>query len=61
MKKNIAILATDGFEEVELSSPKAYLEEQGWNADIISLKSGTIKAWKDGNWSKEYNVDVVLD
>lgn len=61
MKKNIAILATHGFEESELSSPKAYLEEQGWNADIISLKSGTIKAWKDGNWSKEYNVDVVLD
>ncbi|MDQ1166307.1 type 1 glutamine amidotransferase domain-containing protein [Flavobacterium sp. SORGH_AS_0622] len=61
MKKNIAILATDGFEESELASPKAYLEEQGWNADIVSLKSGTIKSWKDGNWSTEYNVDVVLD
>jgi protease I len=61
MKKNIAILATNGFEESELTSPKAYLEEQGWNADIVSLKAGTIKAWKDGNWSEEYPVDVVLD
>jgi protease I len=59
--KSIAILATNGFEESELSSPKAYLEEQGWKADIISLKPGTIKAWKDGNWSNEYTVDVVLD
>lgn len=61
MKKNIAILATNGFEESELASPKSYLEEQGWNADIVSLKSGTIKSWKDGNWSTEYKVDVVLD
>ena len=49
MKKNIAILATNGFEESELSSPKAYLEEQGWNADIISLKSGTFKLSADRN------------
>jgi hypothetical protein len=27
--KRIAILATNGFEEVELSSPKEYLEQQG--------------------------------
>jgi protease I len=26
MEKRIAILATNGFEEVELSSPKEYLE-----------------------------------
>jgi protease I len=29
MEKRIAILATNGFEEVELSSPKEYLEQQG--------------------------------
>lgn len=40
---------------------KPIWKSRGWNADIVSLKSGTIKAWKDGNWSKEYNVDVVLD
>lgn len=36
MEKKIAILATHGFEEVELSSPKEYLEKQGWQADIVS-------------------------
>jgi protease I len=38
MEKRIAILATNGFEEVELSSPKEYLEQQGWKAEIVSLK-----------------------
>lgn len=61
MKKRIAILATDGFEESELKSPKEHLEQQGWIAEIISLKSGKIKGWKDGNWSNEYNVDTTLD
>lgn len=61
MSKRIAILATNGFEESELKSPKEYLEQQGWTADIVSLKSGTIKSWADGNWGKEYTVDQTLD
>lgn len=61
MEKRIAILATNGFEESELSSPKEALEAQGWQADIVSLKDGTIQGWKDGNWSKEYAVDYTLD
>ncbi|AWH85715.1 protease [Flavobacterium album] len=61
MSKKVAILATNGFEESELKSPKEYLEQQGWTADIVSLKSGTIKAWANGNWSGEYKVDKTLD
>lgn len=61
MSKKVAILATNGFEESELKSPKEYLEQQGWTADIVSLKSGTIKAWADGNWGGNYNVDKTLD
>ncbi|RZK12216.1 MAG: type 1 glutamine amidotransferase [Flavobacterium sp.] len=61
MSKRIAILATNGFEESELKSPKEHLEKQGWTADIVSLKSGTIKGWKDGNWSNEFEVNYTLD
>ncbi|MFY0481371.1 type 1 glutamine amidotransferase domain-containing protein [Flavobacterium sp. PLA-1-15] len=61
MSKRIAILATNGFEESELKSPKEYLEQQGWTADIVSLKEGTIKSWKDGNWGSEFKVDHTLD
>ncbi|MEM0516761.1 MULTISPECIES: type 1 glutamine amidotransferase domain-containing protein [Aequorivita] len=61
MKKRIAILATDGFEESELKSPKEAMEKEGFNVEIISEKEGTIKGWADGNWSNEYNVDQTLD
>lgn len=60
MKKRIAILATDGFEESELKSPKEHLEQQGWIAEILSLKSGKIKSWKDENWSNEYDVTTTV-
>lgn len=61
MKKRIAILATDGFEESELKSPKEAMEKEGFTVDIVSEKEGKIKAWKDGNWSNEYDVDASLD
>ncbi|HEX8563435.1 MAG TPA: type 1 glutamine amidotransferase domain-containing protein [Flavobacterium sp.] len=61
MDKKVAILATNGFEESELKSPKEHIEQQGWTAHIISLKPGTIKAWADGDWGSEYKVDYTLD
>lgn len=61
MSKRVAILATNGFEESELQSPKEYLEQQGWTAEIVSPESGTIKSWINGNWGKEFNVDKTVD
>jgi len=61
MSKKIAILATNGFEEIELTSPKEYLEKQGWTAEIVSPESGKIKAWAKTDWGKEYPVDKTLD
>ncbi|MEZ7498957.1 type 1 glutamine amidotransferase domain-containing protein [Flavobacterium sp. Arc3] len=60
MEKRIAILATNGFEEVELSSPKEYLEKQGWRAEIVSPESGSIKSWASTDWGKDYKVDQEL-
>lgn len=61
MNKRIAILATDGFEESELKSPKEAMEKEGFIVEIISEKEGKIKGWKDGNWSNEYTVDKTLE
>ncbi len=55
--KKVAILATDGFEEIELISPKKALENAGIHVDIVSPKSDTIKAWDKDNWGKNYKVD----
>lgn len=49
--KRVAILATDGFEYSELVEPEKALQEAGADIDIISLEEGTIRGWKDGNWS----------
>ncbi|AUC85487.1 protease [Polaribacter sp. ALD11] len=60
-RKTVAILATNGFEESELREPKKALEEAGAEVHIVSLESGEIKSWNDGNWGKTYKVDKTLD
>lgn len=59
--KKIAILATNGFEESELSEPKRHLEKNGWTVEIVSPESRTIKSWSKKNWGNEFPVDRDLD
>jgi len=59
--KRVAILATDGFEQSELMVPKQRLEEAGASVDIISLKSGEIWGWKNGDWGEPIEVDRTID
>jgi protease I len=62
--RRVAILATKGVEEVELTKPKKALEDAGATVDIIApesgMKSGKIKAWDVTDWGDEIDVDVVL-
>ena len=58
--KRIAILATNGFEESELKSPKEAMEKEGFKVDIVSPDNGEIKSWANGNWSNSYKVDRNL-
>jgi protease I len=57
----VAILATDGFEEAELTEPRKALQEAGARADVISLKSGQIQAFKHHDKSIKVDVDRTLD
>lgn len=61
MEKRIAILATHGFEESELSSPKEAMEKEGFKVEVVSLEKGKIKSWDKDDWGKEYEVDKTLD
>ncbi|MBS1687354.1 MAG: type 1 glutamine amidotransferase [Bacteroidetes bacterium] len=56
----VAILTEEGFEQVELTSPKEALEKAGAKTDVISPKSGKIKAWDTKGWGIEINVDKEL-
>jgi protease I len=58
--KRVAILATDGFEESELTSPMKALQDAGAQVDIISERSGKIKSWKDGNWGSDFQVTKTI-
>ena len=62
--KRVAILATEGFEEVELTKPKKALEEAGATVEVISpeagIKGGEIKAWDMTDWGKKVDVDKKL-
>ena len=56
----IAILATDGFEQVELTKPKAALEEAGATVHVVSPESGSIKGWDQDHWGDSVDVDKTL-
>ena len=56
----IAILATDGFEQVELTKPKAALEEAGATVHVVSPGSGQIKGWDQDHWGDAVDVDKTL-
>lgn len=58
--KRIAILATDGVEYSELTKPKEILEDYEALTEVISLKEGTIKSWKDKNWGDDIQVDNIV-
>lgn len=58
--KKVAILTENGFEEVELTSPKAALENAGAEVYIISPQAQKVKAWNKDHWSIELDVDVQV-
>lgn len=57
----VAVLATDGFEQSELTEPRNALDEAGADTEIISPKPGKIRGWKMKEWGDETNVDHTLD
>jgi protease I len=59
--KRVAILATDGVEQVELLGPRKALEAEGATTEVISPKAGKIKGWDHTEWGEEIPVDTVLN
>jgi len=58
--KKIAVLAADGYEQSELEQPVEALKNAGATVEIVSLKSGEIKAMKDHEWSNSVKVDRTV-
>jgi protease I len=59
--KRIAILATDGVEQVELTEPRKALDAAGAKTEVISPAKGKLQAWKHMDKGDQIPVDVPLD
>ncbi len=59
-EKRVAILTENGFEEVELTSPKKAMENAGFKVDIVSPQKQKVKGWAHDHWSIELPVDVTI-
>jgi protease I len=56
----IAILVTDGFEQVELVEPRKALDEAGAETVVVSPKEDKARGWKFTEWGDEIKVDLPL-
>ena len=59
--KKIAIIATDGVEQVELVKPRETVEKAGAKTDLLSLQTGQIQAMNsDINPADKFDVDKAI-
>ena len=58
--RRVAILAADGFEEVELTKPKKSLDEAGAKTTVVSIKSGKIQGMNHADKAETVAVDKTL-
>src|SRR5437764_14098649 len=56
----VAVLATDGVEEVELTEPTRALREAGARVEVLAPKGGSIQAFKHFDKSNTLTVDGTL-
>lgn len=56
----VAILVTDGFEQVELTGPKEALEQAGASTRIISTKEGKVRGFNHDEKADEFDVAMTF-
>lgn len=56
----VAILVTDGFEQVEMTDPRQALIAQGAETAIVSPMDGSVRGWKHHDPADTFEVDVAL-
>jgi len=58
--KRVAALVDNGFEQVELTAPKAAIEQEGATVDIVSPQHADVKGWQHTTWGDVFPVDRTL-
>jgi len=57
----VAILVTDGFEQVELTEPRKALDQAGADTHLVSPKDDEVRGWNFTDWGQSLPVDLKLD
>lgn len=58
--KRVAILVTDGFEQIEMTSPREALEKTGAKCVLISPKSPAVQGFKHHDKADKFKVELEL-
>ena len=58
--KTVAILATDGVEQIELTRPRDELESAGATVELVSIKSGSIDGYHHLDKADPFSVDKTV-
>lgn len=58
--QRILIIATDGYEQSELTGPRDLLKQAGAQVTIASLKPGEIRGWDQKDWGDSVPVDLTV-
>ncbi len=59
--RNVAILVTNGFEQVEMTSPRDALEQAGASVSLISEKPGAVQGMNHDEKANTFEVDYTFD
>jgi protease I len=59
--RKVAILVTDGFEQVEMTEPRRALQDAGAETRLVSPAGGQVRGWKHTDPADAFPVDVPLD
>ncbi|HEY9489406.1 MAG TPA: type 1 glutamine amidotransferase domain-containing protein [Chryseosolibacter sp.] len=57
----VAILTENGFEQIELLSPKQAMGEAGVTVHIVSPQTTEVRAWDEKDWGITISVDQTLN
>ena len=58
--KRVAIIVTDGFEQIEMTSPREALDKAGAKTVLISPKDGQVQGFTHHDRADKFNVDLPL-
>ena len=59
--KRVAIIVTDGFEQIEMTSPREALVRAGAKCVLIAPRDGEVQGFKHHDKADKFKVDMTLD